>query len=122
MDKRAYISEDERQRCQRVADAFAELYELEHIVVMDVGRYGFVKLQYYTPERGFENAITFTDSKSLFEDLWQEWLDTKLYLFGLDEKMDDPDYEEVYHKLPKEKQQELISRKADFAKMAGMDL
>ena len=42
MDKRAYISEDERQRCQRVADAFAELYELEHIVVMDVGRYGFV--------------------------------------------------------------------------------
>ena len=36
--------------------------------------------------------------------------------------MDDPDYEEVYHKLPKEKQQELISRKADFAKMVGMDL
>ena len=122
MDKRAYISEDERQRCQRVADAFAELYELEHIVVMDVGRYGFVKLQYYTPERGFEDAITFTDSKSLFEDLWQEWLDTKLYLLGLDEKMDDPDYEEVYQKLPKEKQQELISRKADFAKMVGMDL
>ena len=86
MDKRAYISEDERQRCQRVADAFAELYELEHIVVMDVGRYGFVKLQYYTPERGFEDAITFTDSKSLFEDLWQEWLDTKLYLLGLDER------------------------------------
>ena len=44
MDKRVYISEDERRRCQKVADAFAELYELEHIVVMDVGRYGFVKL------------------------------------------------------------------------------
>ena len=122
MDKRVYISEDERQRCQKVADAFAELYELEHIVVMDVGRYGFVKLQYYIPERGFENVITFTDSKSMFEDLWQEWLDTRLYLMGLDEGMDDPDYEEVYQKLPKEKQQELISRKADFAKMVGMDL
>lgn len=122
MDKRVYISEDERQRCQKVADAFAELYELEHIVVMDVGRYGFVKLQYYIPERGFENVITFTDSKSMFEDLWQEWLDTRLYLMGLDEGMDDPDYEEVYQKLPKEKQQELISRKADFAKRAGMHL
>ena len=77
MDKRVYISEDERRRCQKVADAFAELYELEHIVVMDVGRYGFVKLQYYIPERGFENVITFTDSKSMFEDLWQEWLQKK---------------------------------------------
>jgi hypothetical protein len=122
MDKRVYISEDERRRCQKVADAFAELYELEHIVVMDVGRYGFVKLQYYIPERGFENVITFTDSKSMFEDLWQEWLDTRLYLIGLEEEMDDPDYEEVYQKLPKEKQQELISRKADFARMAGMHL
>ena len=122
MDKRVYISEDERRRCQKVADAFAELYELEHIVVMDVGRYGFVKLQYYIPERGFENVITFTDSKSMFEDLWQEWLDTRLYLIGLEEEMDDPDYEEVYQQLPKEKQQEFISRKADFARMAGMHL
>lgn len=81
-----------------------------------------MKLQYYIPERGFENVITFTDSKSMFEDLWQEWLDTRLYLIGLEEEMDDPDYEEVYQKLPKEKQQELISRKADFARMAGMHL
>ena len=62
--------------------AYAELYELENILVLDVGRYGFVKLQYYTPEYGFNDVITYTDSESMFEDLWQEWLDTRLYLFA----------------------------------------
>ena len=30
----------------------------------------------------FEEDATFTDSKALFEALWQEWLDTKLYLIA----------------------------------------
>ena len=47
MDKQAFITNDERKKCQRVADAFKELYELENIVVLDTGRYGFVKLQCY---------------------------------------------------------------------------
>lgn len=49
---------------------------------MDAGRYGFVKLQYYTENQGFDNVYTFTDCRSLFEDLWVEWLDTKLYLMA----------------------------------------
>lgn len=53
--KESFITEEERKKCQKVADAFAELYEIENIVVLDVGRYGFVKLQYYSKERGFEN-------------------------------------------------------------------
>lgn len=70
MEKQVYITEEEQEKCQKVADAFAELYEMENIVVLDVGRYGFVKLQYYKPPQGFEDAITFTDSVALFEDLW----------------------------------------------------
>ena len=59
---------------QRVEDAFAELYEMENIVVLNVGRYGFVKLLYcHTPD-GFEDMVTYTDSKKMFDDLWQEWL------------------------------------------------
>lgn len=53
--KELFITEEEHKKCQKVADAFAELYEIENIVVLDVGRYGFVKLQYYSKERGFEN-------------------------------------------------------------------
>ena len=78
--EKSYITDIERERCKKVAAAYAELYELESILVLDVGRYGFVKLQYYTPEYGFNDVITYTDSESMFEDLWQEWLDTRLYL------------------------------------------
>ena len=55
-------------------DAFAELYEIEDedMIVVDVGRYGFVKLQCYTPSYGFEEFDTYTDSRSLFEGLWEE--------------------------------------------------
>ena len=47
MEKTVYITEKEREMCYKVIGAFAELYEMEDedILVVDVGRYGFVKLQ-----------------------------------------------------------------------------
>ncbi|WP_330585326.1 hypothetical protein [Parablautia muri] len=69
MEKQVYITEEERAKCKKVAEAFTELYEMADIVVVDVGRYGFVMLKYYTPPHGFEDAITFTDSMVLFEEL-----------------------------------------------------
>lgn len=107
---------------QKVAAAYAELYELENILVLDVGRYGFVKLQYYTPEYGFNDVITYTDSESMFEDLWQEWLDTRLYLFAKGTPMLEMGYEEIFKCLPEEKQKELLEQKAVFAKMAEIEL
>ena len=80
MDKKVFITEDERKKCRKVADAFRELYEQEDIIVLDAGRYGFVKLQYYSPERGFDDQMVFTDSGALFEALWQEWQDRKARL------------------------------------------
>ena len=47
MEKKTYITEAERKKCRRVADAFAELEDAD-VVVVDVGRYGFVKLQLRT--------------------------------------------------------------------------
>jgi hypothetical protein len=46
---------------------------MENIVVLDVGRYGFVELKYYKPLHGFEEDATFTNSRTLFNALWQEW-------------------------------------------------
>lgn len=122
MEKKIYITEEERVKCQKVADAFAELYEMADIVVLDVGRYGFVMLKYYKPPYGFEEDETFTDSRTLFEELWEEWLHTKLYLMAKEMKLDDILYKEVFNSLPKEKQSELIGRKADFAQKAGISL
>ena len=41
--KEKYITDDEMEKCRKVVDAFAELYEIENILVVDAGRYGFVK-------------------------------------------------------------------------------
>ena len=122
MEKKVYITEEEREKCRKVIDAFAELYEIEDedILVVDVGRYGFIKLQCYTPSYGFEVLDTYTDSNSLFEGLWDEWLSLNVFLLAKEMQLDDILYEEVFNILPKEKQSELIGRKADFAKKAGI--
>ncbi len=122
MDKQIYITEEEREKCQKVADAFAELYDMADIAVVDVGRYGFVVLKYYMPPHGFEEDATFTDNKALFEGLWQEWLDMKLYFMAKGTSLMETGYKGVFESLSKEKQSELIGRKIYFARMAGIDM
>lgn len=122
MEKKVYITGEERTRCQEVADAFAELYEMADIAVVDAGRYGFVMLKYYKPPHGFEDEITFTDSVELFEGLWEEWLNTKLYLLARGTSLLEKGYKGVFESLSREKQLELIVRKANFAKVAGIYL
>ena len=70
MEKQVYITEEERAKCKKVAEAFTELYEMADIVVVDVGRYGFVVLKYYTSPHRFEVDATFTDSRAL--NYWKE--------------------------------------------------
>ena len=122
MEKLVYITEEERAKCQKVADAFAELYEMADIVVVDVGRYGFVMLKYYMPPHGFEEDETFTDSRTLFDALWQEWLHTMLYLAAKEMQLNDILYKDVFSYLSKEKQSAIIGRKDDFAQKAGISL
>lgn len=68
-----YITEEQRAGCQKVADAFAELYELTDVVVADAGRFGFVRLQWFSEGEGFDSAMAFSDSGELFEELWRIW-------------------------------------------------
>ena len=70
--KETYITEDEQLKFQKVANAFIELYEIENILVLDVGKYEFVKFEYYRLQQVIEDVITFTDSRSMFENLWRE--------------------------------------------------
>lgn len=120
MDKQIYITEEEREKCQKVADAFTELYDMADIVVVDAGSYGFVMLKYYTLSHGFEEDETFTDSNALFKALWQEWLNMKLYLIAKGTSLMERGYKGVFESLSREKQLELIGRKFDFARMAGI--
>ena len=110
MEKKVYITEEEREKCRKVIDAFAELYEIEDedILLVDAGRYGFEELD------------TYTDSNSLFEGLWEEWLNLNVFLLVSEMQLADVFYDDLFNNLPKEKQSELIGRKADFAKKAGI--
>ncbi len=47
-----YITEEQRAKCRKVADAFAELYELMDVMVADAGRFGFVRLQWFSEGEG----------------------------------------------------------------------
>ena len=64
----------------------------------------------------------YIDSNGLFEGIWDEWFNLNVFLFAREMQLDDVLYEEIFTSLPKEKQSELIGRKADFAKRAGITL
>lgn len=121
-EKQAYISEQEREKCRKVLNAFAEEIEKSNILVVEAGRYGFVKLQYYRPPYGFDDAVTFNNSQFLFNDLWEEWLYTQLNALAKDTPMAHMDYEEMFKCLSKSKQDELMAQREYFAKKAELTL
>ena len=122
MEKKTYITDEERQNCRKIADAYTELYEEQDIVVLDAGRYGFVKLQYYKSPWGFDNVMIYTDSRRLFDDLWEEWLNTKLLALVRGTLIEEMEYEEIFRCLPEEKQMEFMKKREYFAEKAGIVL
>ena len=91
MEKQVYISDEEKVLCQKVADAFSELYENEDLVVLDAGKYGFVKLQCY------------------------------IQLFNIAEgtPMKEMKYVDILKHLPKKTQKELLEKRFYFAEKTG---
>ncbi|MDE7479223.1 MAG: hypothetical protein K2M91_15030 [Lachnospiraceae bacterium] len=122
MNRKVYISDDEHEKCCKVVDAFAELYENteDDIVVLDGGRYGFIKLQYYNYPYGFNTAITFTDSRALFDDLWEDWLNMQLFGLAKDSTMIEMDYEDIFKCMPKQTQDMLMEKRFYFAEKTGI--
>lgn len=117
-----YITAEESVSCQKVAEAFKELYENDDIVVLDAGKYGFVELQYYEFPMGFSEVVTYTDSRSLFDDLWEEWLATQLLDWASGTPVADMDNEDIFKCLPQEKQREFMDRRLSFAEKAGIGI
>lgn len=114
MGKDVYITDEERKKCRNVADAFRELYELTDVVVVDAGKYGFVKLQYYKPPAGFDSLVTYTDSQVMFDDLWEDWLYNQLLTSVLGTPIAEFEYEDIFKCLPEEKQKELMVKRIYF--------
>ncbi len=116
-----HISDEERANCQRVADAFREMYSVDFLV-LDAGRYGFVKLQDYHHPFGYDDTGIFTSSRDLFNDLWNEWLTTQLLALTKGTPLADLDYQDMFQCLPAERQLELMDKRRYFLDRAGISL
>lgn len=121
MGKESYITEEERNKCRKVMEAYMELYEKTDILVVEAGKYGFVKLQYFSLQKGFEDVVSFRDSQNMFDDLWEEWYDIYLLDFTKGTPMAEMEYDDMFKCLPEEKQKELMNKKIYFAERAGVE-
>lgn len=109
-----YITEEQRKRCQKVADAFTELYELTDVMVADAGRFGFVRLQWFQEGQGFDSAAVYSDSSELFEELWRIWYEYQVLTPVLGTSLAELDYEEIFQTLSKDRQEEILKKKDYF--------
>lgn len=117
--RKNYITKEEQRKCRKVRIAFAELLREEDIVVLDAGKYGFVKLQYYKFPFGFSDITNFTDSRRLFTDLWEDWRNLQLLSLSKGTPLADRNYKEMYQSLPKRKQREFVRKRRYFEIKAG---
>ena len=115
------ITEEEHSKCRKVADAFAELYSID-LLVLDAGIYGFVKLQYYHHPFGYDDTDIFISGTDLFNDLWNEWLSAQLLSLTKGTPLADLDYQDMLQCLPAEKQKELMDQRNCFLEKAGISL
>ena len=109
-----YITEEQRARCRTVADAFAELYDLTDVVVADAGRFGFVRLQWFSEGEGFDSAMVFSDGGELFEELWRIWYEHEVLTPVLGTPLAELDYDEIFQTLSKDRQKEILEKKTEF--------
>lgn len=117
---RRYITEGERRKCRRVAAVFNDMYEHEDLLVLDAGRYGFVKLHDYRKPFGFDEVDTFTSSHELFEDLWKEWIYSQLISLIENSPLEDLDYDEIYESLPPQILKRVNRKKYQLMRRAGL--
>ena len=118
--EQTYITDGEKINCQKVADAFEGQFDSEDLIILNAGRYGFVKLQYFKFPFGFDTVDSYYDSKSLFDELWEEWLHMQLLGLSAGTPMADMDYADILKCLPEEKRKKLLDRQLYFAEKTGV--
>ena len=114
-----YITEEQRGKCRKVADAFTELYEVADVMVADAGRFGFVRLQWFNEGEGFDSAVAYSDSSELFEELWRIWYEHEVLTPVLGTPLAELDYDEIFKTLSKDRQEEILEKKRYFLVLCG---
>ncbi|MDE6911468.1 MAG: hypothetical protein K2P44_13535 [Lachnospiraceae bacterium] len=114
------IQDEEREKCQKVINAYKEDFEKMEILVLDGGKYGFYKLLFSSFPVEVQDAIVYVRAKELFNALWEEWLESELLILFKDSHLLELDYDEMYECLPEKKQKEIMAKREYFAKKAEL--
>lgn len=108
------ISKEEQIKCQKVSEAFEELYELYgDMMVVDAGKFGFVHLRWFDGQC-FSSNDTYTDSVELFEDLWEYWKEYHLLEPVKKTLLSDLSYEELYELLSPDEKITMEKKRQEF--------
>lgn len=116
INRRIYdtITEEERIKCQKVVEVFADFMELHgDMTVASAGKWGFVHLCYYDGD-SFAGSRLYQNSKELFEVLWEYWRDYMLLEAVMGTPMQEYDYEKLYELLKPEERQRYIDKRMEF--------
>ena len=80
----------------------------------DAGRFGFVRLQWFSEGEGFDSAMVFSDGGELFEELWRIWYEHEVLTPVLGTPLAELDYDEIFQTLSKDRQEEISEKKKYF--------
>lgn len=116
-----YITEEQREKCRKVAEAFTELYELTDVMAVDAGRFGFVLLQWFNEGEDFDSTMVFSDSAELFDELWQIWYEHEVLTSVLGTPLVKLSYDEIFRSFSKDRQEEILRKKEYFLALCGED-
>ena len=68
----------------------------------------------------FDGNSVYQDSKELFDDLWQMWLDYKILDSVAGTEREDIDYKKLYEELSAETQKEYEEKRQQFLRLSGL--
>ena len=112
--KQVILTEEERERCLRVVDAFQEYFDdLGDTTVADCGKFGMLWLRWYDGEE-FGAQEMHHNAADLFDALWTGWLEHQLLTPVLGTRAAEMEYEELYDILPPEMKKIYTQKKHYF--------
>ena len=114
-------TKEEHDKCKRVADAFQELHAMYgDMCVLDAGDFGFVHLRWFR-DGCFDGNTVYTDSRELFDDLWEMWMDYVLLDSVKGSNLEEVDYDELYANLPEDKKAEYEKKRQQLLELSGLN-
>lgn len=115
-------SQEEHYKCQKVAKAFKELYDLYgDMCVVDIGKFGFVVLTIWDRDgTRFEDNKVYIDSNSLFEELWGMWQAYYVYEYVKGTKLENLSWNEQLSILPENIKLQFKNKRKHFIDLAEL--